>query len=129
MYSQTGLSTNEFLGNAWNRVSIWFWVSEGWVLVYMQLFSSLQNFMEKKFKPSRISNEIVWNQWQVLNGSNETLGVAALKLRGLHTESYWYWIGVIAMVAFFFFFNGISALALTYLDREHSHFKYKSIII
>ncbi|KAE9604447.1 putative sulfate-transporting ATPase [Lupinus albus] len=75
MYIQTGLSTNEFLSNTWNRV---------------------------------------------INGSTENLGVAVLKLRGLQTQSYWYWIAIVVLVAVFFIFNVISALALTYLNGEHS---------
>lgn len=80
----------------------------------------------QSFKKLKCGNQ--WH-WQVLNGSSETLGVAALKLRGVHTESYWYWIAVVAMVAYFFLFNGISALALAYLDREHSYLKCKILTI
>ncbi|KAK7243373.1 hypothetical protein RIF29_38167 [Crotalaria pallida] len=72
MYSQTGLSTNEFLGNAWNRV---------------------------------------------VNGSTETLGITVLKLRGILTEPYSYWISVIVLLGSFFLFNVASALALTYLGE------------
>jgi hypothetical protein len=50
--------------------------------------------------------------------SNETLGVQALKSRGLFTEAKWYWIGFGAMIGFTILFNALFTLALTYLKRE-----------
>jgi len=41
-----------------------------------------------------------------------------LKSRGFFTESYWYWIGVGALVGYTLLFNFGYMLALTFLNRE-----------
>ncbi|XP_022756464.1 ABC transporter G family member 38 isoform X2 [Durio zibethinus] len=56
-----------------------------------------------------------WNK--ALNGTNESLGVAVLKSRGVFTSPNWYWIGLVALVGFIFLFNGICTLAFAYLDQ------------
>jgi hypothetical protein len=66
-------------------------------------------------------NEMLGHSWdKILNStaSNETLGVQALKSRGLFTEAKWYWIGFGAMIGFTILFNALFTLALTYLKRE-----------
>ncbi|OMO57948.1 hypothetical protein COLO4_34962 [Corchorus olitorius] len=91
---------------------IWgYWTSP---LMYVQTALSVNEFRGE-----------AWNK--ALNGTKESLGIAVLKARGVFTESYWYWIGVVALVGFAFFFNGISALALAYLDEYgRSHVVFSS---
>ncbi|CAL4975335.1 unnamed protein product [Urochloa decumbens] len=63
-------------------------------------------------------NEMLGHSWdKILNStaSNETLGVQALKFRGIFPEAKWYWIGFGAMIGYIFLFNGLFTLALTYL--------------
>ncbi|KAK8654621.1 hypothetical protein V6N13_107228 [Hibiscus sabdariffa] len=81
---------------------IWgYWTSP---LMYVQTAISVNEFLGQ-----------AWNR--PLNGTNETLGVAVLRARGVFTSSDWYWIGVIALVGFILLFNGVSALAFAYLDE------------
>ena len=66
-------------------------------------------------------NEFLGHSWdKVLNNSlsNETLGVQALRSRGIFPEAKWYWIGFGALLGFIMLFNGLFTLALTYLKRE-----------
>ncbi|WVZ73261.1 hypothetical protein U9M48_021589 [Paspalum notatum var. saurae] len=63
-------------------------------------------------------NEMLGHSWdKIVNStaSNETLGVQALKSRGVFTEAKWYWIGFGALVGFTMLFNALFTLALTYL--------------
>ncbi|EEC71063.1 hypothetical protein OsI_02808 [Oryza sativa Indica Group] len=63
-------------------------------------------------------NEFLGHSWdKVLNNSlsNETLGVQALRSRGVFPEAKWYWIGFGALLGFIMLFNGLFTLALTYL--------------
>uniref|UniRef100_A0A166EKZ9 ABC transporter domain-containing protein n=1 Tax=Daucus carota subsp. sativus TaxID=79200 RepID=A0A166EKZ9_DAUCS len=62
-------------------------------------------------------NEFLGHQWSKLtsNGS-ETLGVAVLKSRGFFPYSYWYWIGVAALVGFILIFNFWYTVALMFLN-------------
>ncbi|XP_062195514.1 ABC transporter G family member 36-like isoform X2 [Phragmites australis] len=63
-------------------------------------------------------NEMLGHSWdKILNStaSNETLGVQALKSRGVFAEAKWYWIGFGAMIGFTILFNTLFTLALTYL--------------
>ncbi|XP_028551888.1 ABC transporter G family member 44 isoform X1 [Dendrobium catenatum] len=61
-------------------------------------------------------NEFLGNSWShKLPGSNETLGVAVLKSRGMFTEAKWYWIGVVALLGYVFIFNFLFAVSLSYL--------------
>lgn len=48
----------------------------------------------------------------------ETVGVQVLKSRGLFPQKYWYWIGVGALLGHILVFNGLFALALSYLERK-----------
>ena len=66
-------------------------------------------------------NEFLGHSWdKVLNNSlsNETLGVQALRSRGIFPEAKWYWIGLGALLGFIMLFNILFTLALTYLKRE-----------
>ncbi|XP_006652070.1 ABC transporter G family member 34-like [Oryza brachyantha] len=63
-------------------------------------------------------NEFLGHSWdKVLNNSlsNETLGVQALRSRGVFPEAKWYWIGFTALTGFIMLFNAFFTLALTYL--------------
>ncbi|KAG2598994.1 hypothetical protein PVAP13_5KG412600 [Panicum virgatum] len=63
-------------------------------------------------------NEMLGHSWdKILDSttSNETLGVQALKARGIFPEAKWYWIGFAAMIGYIFLFNALFTLALTYL--------------
>ncbi|PSR91814.1 Pleiotropic drug resistance protein [Actinidia chinensis var. chinensis] len=62
-------------------------------------------------------NEFLGNSWkQVSPNSTESLGVLALKSRGLFPEAHWYWLGAGALIAYVFLFNTLFTVALTYLD-------------
>ncbi|XP_057438482.1 pleiotropic drug resistance protein 1-like [Lotus japonicus] len=64
-----------------------------------------------------VNNEFLGDKWRhVLPNSTEPLGVEVLKSRGFFTQSYWYWIGVGAMVGYTLFFNFGYILALTFLN-------------
>jgi len=66
-------------------------------------------------------NEMLGRSWgKILDStaSNETLGVQALKARGVFPEAKWYWIGFAAMIGYILLFNAFFTLALTYLKRE-----------
>ncbi|XP_068648074.1 pleiotropic drug resistance protein 1-like [Aristolochia californica] len=62
-------------------------------------------------------NEFLGNSWKHIRpGATEPLGVEVLKSRGIFPHAYWYWIAVVASIAYVFFFNGCFTLALAYLD-------------
>ncbi|XP_027344301.1 pleiotropic drug resistance protein 1-like isoform X1 [Abrus precatorius] len=58
-------------------------------------------------------NEFLGNSWH--NATNN-LGVQYLETRGFFTDSYWYWLGVGALVGFVFLLNLMFGLALEFLD-------------
>ncbi|KAM7275292.1 hypothetical protein ACFE04_017158 [Oxalis oulophora] len=63
-------------------------------------------------------NEFLGDSWKhILPGTNETVGVAVLKSRGVFTSPYWYWVGLIALIVFIFIINGLTAFALAYLNQ------------
>ncbi|KAK2417900.1 pleiotropic drug resistance protein [Trifolium repens] len=69
-----------------------------------------------------VNNEFLGNKWKhVLPNSTETLGVDVLKSRGYFTESYWYWIGVGALIGYTLVFNFGYILALTFLNPLAKH--------
>ncbi|XP_010688122.2 ABC transporter G family member 32 isoform X1 [Beta vulgaris subsp. vulgaris] len=59
-------------------------------------------------------NEFQGHSWDKTFG-NVRLGEAALRSRSLFTESYWYWIGVCAMVGYIVLFNVMFTIFLSYL--------------
>ncbi|KAJ0075534.1 hypothetical protein Patl1_34364 [Pistacia atlantica] len=65
-----------------------------------------------------VVNEFLGHGWKkiVPSVSMEPLGVAVMKSRGFFPYSYWYWIGVGAMVGFTLLFNFGYTLALTFLN-------------
>uniref|UniRef100_A0A6V7QUP9 ABC transporter domain-containing protein n=1 Tax=Ananas comosus var. bracteatus TaxID=296719 RepID=A0A6V7QUP9_ANACO len=61
-------------------------------------------------------NEFLGHKWRHIDpATNETLGVAVLKSRGMFTEAKWYWIGLGALVGFVLIFNFLFTVALSYL--------------
>ncbi|CAJ2632863.1 unnamed protein product [Trifolium pratense] len=69
-----------------------------------------------------VNNEFLGNNWKhVLPNSTEPLGVEVLKSRGYFTESYWYWIGVVALIGYTLVFNFGYILALTFLNPLGKH--------
>ncbi|TYI26744.1 hypothetical protein ES332_A05G133000v1 [Gossypium tomentosum] len=61
-------------------------------------------------------NEFLGHRWsRVPPGSNESIGLQVLKSRSFFHESYWYWLGVGALVIFVVLYNVFFTLALTYL--------------
>ena len=55
---------------------------------------------------------------------NGSLGVALLKARSLFPQSYWYWIGIGALLGYTVLFNLLFTIFLTYLNRKPSCFKW-----
>ncbi|KAL1823861.1 hypothetical protein ACET3Z_010639 [Daucus carota] len=81
---------------------IWgFWISP---LMYGQAASSV--------------NEFLGHSWDKKIGSNSTmrLGDQLLKARSLFRQSYWYWIGVAALLGYTLLFNILFTFSLTYLN-------------
>lgn len=50
--------------------------------------------------------------------ASRSLGVEVLESIGYFTGSYWYWIGLGALLGMIVVFNVLSTLAMTYLGRE-----------
>ncbi|XP_061343438.1 pleiotropic drug resistance protein 1-like isoform X2 [Gastrolobium bilobum] len=69
-----------------------------------------------------VNNEFLGKSWRhVLPNSLESLGIEVLKSRGFSTQSYWYWIGVGALIGYTLLFNFGYILALTYLNPLGKH--------
>ncbi|KAJ1384158.1 P-loop containing nucleoside triphosphate hydrolase [Sesbania bispinosa] len=69
-----------------------------------------------------VNNEFLGKRWMhVLPSSKEPLGVEVLKSHGFFTQSYWYWIGVGALIGYTLLFNFGYILALTYLNPLGKH--------
>ncbi|CAJ1922202.1 unnamed protein product [Sphenostylis stenocarpa] len=69
-----------------------------------------------------VNNEFLGRRWRhILSNSTEPLGVEVLKSRGFFTESYWYWIGVGALIGYTLLFNFGYILALMYLSSPEKH--------
>ncbi|CAI8614412.1 unnamed protein product [Vicia faba] len=69
-----------------------------------------------------VNNEFLGDKWKnVLPNSTEPLGVGVLKSRGFFTESYWYWIGVGALIVYTLLFNIGYILSLTFLKPFGKH--------
>ncbi|XP_077211849.1 ABC transporter G family member 31-like isoform X1 [Tasmannia lanceolata] len=63
-------------------------------------------------------NEFLGHSWdkKAGNHSNVSLGVAVMRARNLFPESYWYWIGVGALLGYAILFNLLFTISLTYLN-------------
>ncbi|XP_058749298.1 pleiotropic drug resistance protein 1-like [Vicia villosa] len=69
-----------------------------------------------------VNNEFLGDNWKhVLPNSTEPLGIEVLKSRGFFTESYWYWIGVGALIGYTLLFNIGYIFALTFLTPFGKH--------
>ncbi|KAI6681764.1 hypothetical protein NL676_035645 [Syzygium grande] len=63
-------------------------------------------------------NEFLGESWShVLEGTQETLGIALLRSHGLFTDPSWYWISLGALIGFTVLLNVVSTLALSYLNQ------------
>ncbi|GER27852.1 ABC transporter family protein [Striga asiatica] len=88
-----------------DRIPSWwmwgFWVSP---LMYAQDAASV--------------NEFLGHSWDKRSGINSTLslGKALLNSRSLFTESYWYWIGIGALIGYTILFNILFTLSLSKLN-------------
>ncbi|XP_015898189.3 ABC transporter G family member 32 [Ziziphus jujuba] len=81
---------------------IWgFWVSP---LMYAQNAASVNEFLGHS-----------WDK-RAGNQTNLSLGKALLRARGLFPESYWYWIGVGALLGYTVLFNMLFTFFLSYLN-------------
>ncbi|KAF8032639.1 hypothetical protein BT93_D1534 [Corymbia citriodora subsp. variegata] len=62
-------------------------------------------------------NEFLGESWShVLEGTQETVGIALLRSHGLFTDPSWYWISLGALISFIVLLNFVSTLALSYLN-------------
>lgn len=88
-----------------DSVSKW-WIWGYWVspLMYAQNAASVNEFLGHS-----------WNK-RAGNHKNETLGVAVLKSRSLFPQSYWYWIGIGALLGYTILFNILFTIFLTCLN-------------
>ncbi|KAL2479687.1 ABC transporter G family member 32 [Abeliophyllum distichum] len=88
-----------------DRIPSW-WIWGFWIspLMYAQDAASV--------------NEFLGHSWDKRSGdnSNLSLGKALLKARSLFPESYWYWIGVGALIGYIILFNILFTFFLSYLD-------------
>ncbi|TKY54925.1 ABC transporter G family member 32 [Spatholobus suberectus] len=88
-----------------DRIPIW-WIWGFWIspLMYAQNSASV--------------NEFLGHSWDKKAGNQTTypLGKAVLKERSLYAESYWYWIGLGAMVGYTILFNILFTIFLAYLN-------------
>ncbi|RDX69081.1 ABC transporter G family member 32, partial [Mucuna pruriens] len=88
-----------------DRIPVW-WIWGFWIspLMYAQNSASV--------------NEFLGHSWDKKAGNQTTnsLGLAVLKERSLYAESYWYWIGLGAMVGYTILFNILFTIFLAYLN-------------
>ncbi|CAI8614417.1 unnamed protein product [Vicia faba] len=94
----------------------------------LTILFSMSGFVLSKDK---IKKGWIWGFWTspmmyaqnaiVLPNSMEPLGIEVLKSRGFFTESYWYWIGVGALIGYTLLFNLGYILALTFLKPFGKH--------
>ncbi|KAJ9153602.1 hypothetical protein P3X46_027028 [Hevea brasiliensis] len=69
-----------------------------------------------------VVNEFLGKSWShVLPSSTEPLGVEVLKSRGFFTQSYWYWLGVGALLVFTLVYNFLYVAALTLFNPSDNH--------
>ncbi|PKA64532.1 Pleiotropic drug resistance protein 6 [Apostasia shenzhenica] len=69
-------------------------------------------------------NEFLGHSWDKKVGSNTIpLGKRVLKGYGLFTESYWFWIGVGALLGYTVMLNVLFTLFLTYLNQKNGQEK------
>ncbi|XP_059635000.1 ABC transporter G family member 32 [Cornus florida] len=86
---------------------IWgFWVSP---LMYAQNAASVNEFLGHS-----------WNK-RAGNNTNLSLGEALMKERSLFPQSYWYWIGLGALLGYTVLFNILFTFCLTYLNPLGKH--------
>ncbi|XP_019439503.1 PREDICTED: ABC transporter G family member 32 [Lupinus angustifolius] len=88
-----------------DRIPSW-WIWGFWIspLMYAQNSASV--------------NEFLGHSWDKRAGNQTTytLGKAILKVRSMYPESYWYWIGLGALVGYTILFNTLFTIFLAYLN-------------
>ncbi|XP_031498966.1 ABC transporter G family member 45-like [Nymphaea colorata] len=92
---------------------IWgFWASPA---TYAQNAIAVNEFLDER-----------WSMPITLSATDgESIGKTFLKIRGMFTESYLFWVSIGALCGFCLFFNMLSAIALTYLkapQKAHANF-------
>ncbi|KAL7168251.1 hypothetical protein ACSBR2_038647 [Camellia fascicularis] len=105
-----------------NIAMVWLVVFSGFALSRQMVdLGLLDNASDLMYVQTALSiNEFLGGDWKyVFNKSTEALGISVLKSCGIFTTTYWYWIGIDALIGFIFLFGGIHTLALTYLNLEH----------
>ncbi|XP_042517441.1 pleiotropic drug resistance protein 1-like isoform X2 [Macadamia integrifolia] len=63
-----------------------------------------------------VVNEFLGKSWAKPFSLDVTLGVAVMESRAVFPHSYWFWIGVGALIGFVFLLNGLFTVALDYLN-------------
>ncbi|XP_019192543.1 PREDICTED: ABC transporter G family member 32 isoform X2 [Ipomoea nil] len=93
-----------------DRIPSW-WIWGFWIspLMYAQDAASV--------------NEFLGHSWDKIssNNSNLNLGEAVLRARSLFPQSYWYWIGLGALLGYTILFNSLFTFFLAYLDPLVKH--------
>lgn len=91
---------------------------------------SLLEFVSCYIFPLFISFSFLTNLFMQRSGNqdNLSLGEALLKVRSLFPQSYWYWIGVGALLGYTVIFNILFTIFLSYLNRKPSHFSECNIV-
>ncbi|XP_025626107.1 ABC transporter G family member 32 isoform X2 [Arachis hypogaea] len=89
-----------------DRIPSW-WIWGFWIspLMYAQNSASVNEFLGHSWDKT-VQNQI----------TNYPLGKLVLKQRSLYQESYWYWIGLGAMVGYTILFNTLFTIFLAYLN-------------
>ncbi|XP_058074655.1 ABC transporter G family member 31-like [Magnolia sinica] len=85
--------------------SWWIWGYWFSPLMYAQNAASVNEFLGHSWAKK------VWN-----HANNMPLGEVVLKARGFFRQSYWYWIGVGALLGYTAIFNALLNFSLTYLN-------------
>ncbi|KAK4716225.1 hypothetical protein R3W88_014563 [Solanum pinnatisectum] len=93
-----------------DRIPSW-WIWGFWIspLMYAQDAASVNEFLGH-----------AWDKRESKN-SDLRLGEALLKSRSLFPQSYWYWIGVCALLGYTILFNMLFTFFLAYLDPLVKH--------
>lgn len=109
-YAEVGLTVNEFFTPRWQKVIIYLFVTQIYLLI---------TFLDFKIAHALLQMFI----------SNTTLGNLVLSNHGLVFKSYSYWISVGAILGFALIFNVGFILALTFRKCKFSFVKLSYIYI
>jgi len=73
------------------------------------------------FLTALATNEFRSSRYGKLMPDGRELGEVLLSTKGLKTEKYWMWLGIVIDVGFLIAYSIISTAALTYLDYSESY--------